>query len=485
MGNGSQDFKKSSGGISGVHPPQEMPPFRVAPSSGDEHNTIKTGIVPFACWKVEDIRFEFDSSIIKPDMADELQDLSDLIEEHTKGNRRPPASIFGHADPVGQDDYNKQLSGRRAKALYALLTRNVDMWEELYKQPFGGDSWRKKKATSMMLSRLGYGDNKPEIKRFQRDQGLQVDGIMGPDTRKALYKAYMDAICPITLDPQTDFLGRGQDPDGKADYQGCGEFNPLMLFSEEEQKEYSKPEKREERNSENAPNRRVMVFLFRPGIHVKPDRWPCPRAKEGGAGCRKRFWSDGERRRTERLPDQRREYKETKDTFACRFYDRMASRSPCENPNQRTTLHIRLLDVDGKPMIEDPAYRSGVPFRVTLVEIREGISKDGWVEVQMPVYFCPAQSLVEWGSKDASGRYPHNLDLVIHCNQGEVDEKLEAVGKLHNLGYPKEMGLDETIRFFQINEDLEERGLDADGNPPPATMKKLRERYDWAVTEDR
>jgi len=28
-----------------------------------------------------------------------------------------PLSVFGHADPVGSDDYNKALSGRRAMAV--------------------------------------------------------------------------------------------------------------------------------------------------------------------------------------------------------------------------------------------------------------------------------------------------------------------------------------------------------------------------------
>jgi hypothetical protein len=94
-------FKDSDGGVSGVHPEQQTLPVRVAPSTDAEHNTIKAGIIPYACWKVEDMRFEFDSSFIKPEIVDELQHLADLIDEHTEDGQRPPASIFGHADPVG------------------------------------------------------------------------------------------------------------------------------------------------------------------------------------------------------------------------------------------------------------------------------------------------------------------------------------------------------------------------------------------------
>ena len=66
----------------------------------------------------------------------------------------PPLSIFGHADPVGNDDYNKQLSGRRATAIYGLLTRDTHLWEELYSHSFGNDKWGVK-AIQIMLAELG------------------------------------------------------------------------------------------------------------------------------------------------------------------------------------------------------------------------------------------------------------------------------------------------------------------------------------------
>src|ERR1035441_9549451 len=55
-------------------------------------------------------------------------DASDLLKAHSNG----PLAIFGHADPVGSDIYNKKLSGRRAMAVYGLLTRDLSIWEELY-----------------------------------------------------------------------------------------------------------------------------------------------------------------------------------------------------------------------------------------------------------------------------------------------------------------------------------------------------------------
>ncbi|HEY3838010.1 MAG TPA: hypothetical protein VGL72_15625, partial [Bryobacteraceae bacterium] len=132
----------------------------------------------------------------------------------------------------------------------------------------------------------------------------------------------------LTLN-QGDFLG-GTDPKGKADYQGCGEFNPMLLFSQEEEQEFQDPANKDQRDEENAPNRRVIGLLFRPGTKVDPSRWPCPRADEGTAGCRKRFWSDGDKRRNTRLSGQERQFDQTHDTFACRFYHRLMTGSPCE-----------------------------------------------------------------------------------------------------------------------------------------------------------
>jgi hypothetical protein len=128
---------------------------------------------------------------------------------------------------------------------------------------------------------------------------------------------------------KTDFLGKGQDLEGKADFQGCSEFNPILLFSKQEKQQLE--QNHVKRNQENAPNRRVVVFLFRPGIELDPQKWPCPRASEGSAGCRKRFFTDGEQKRSN--GDARRTFDEDGDTFACRFYQRLSDRSPCERPS--------------------------------------------------------------------------------------------------------------------------------------------------------
>lgn len=329
----------------------------VGPTTDKETNTIAEPLSPIGCVRLDDLRFAFDSSLVAPKASKELGYL-DRLRKETPGM---PATVFGHADPVGDDDYNKKLSGRRAQAIYGLLTRKVELWQDLYDHPQGGDTWGIRSIQSM-LKELGHysgpsngqldGPTKAAVKQFQQSPegaGLTPDGDPGAQTRPKLFKAYMDIVCvdeqgkPYTLDPKKDFLAQGADPGGKGDFQGCSEFNPIVRFSKDEEAEFQKSADKTERNNQNAPNRRVLIFLFRPGAKVDPAAWPCPKAKDGTADCKKRFHSDGEKRRG--AQDVRRVYGETRDTFACRFYDRMAMDSPCEkrplDPTAPLFLEIR------------------------------------------------------------------------------------------------------------------------------------------------
>ncbi len=347
----------TEGGVAADHPPEETFAAFVDPTTADDFSTIRMPLIPIACWRLEDVRFEFDSSFVLREAKTELTHLAALRTQHP----RSPVSIFGHADPTGTDDYNKVLSGRRSTAVYGLLTRNTDLWEELFSTPFGGDNWGTK-SIQRMLDDLLFSpgpftgamnkETREAVKRFQRANGLSVDGDPGPNTRKKLFAAYMDHICtdingkPFKLE-KTDFLARGADSGGKGDFQGCSEFNPVLMFSKDENDRFEASSDKTERNFENTPNRRVMLLMFREGSSVTPDIWPCPRVKEGIADCKKRFFSDADVRRS--FQATRREFEKTKDTFACRFYQRISERSPCEAPG-RFPNFIQVVDEIGLPV---------------------------------------------------------------------------------------------------------------------------------------
>jgi hypothetical protein len=341
----------------------------VAPTEGSTaFNVIRIPLLPSACWRLADPAFAFDSSFVSPSFNGEIAKLAALVQ----ANAGCPAAIFAHADPVGSDDVNKTIGDRRAIAIYALLTRQPALWEDLYSGPIDGDAWGKRALQTMLQTVVGRatddngnalpagspyyagaidGQDGPAttgaVKQFQTDSGLAVDGDAGPNTRKVLFGAYMDALCtpagagssgdapasspsggaaPFQMKAK-DFLGGEGAAAGdlpKMSLQGCSRFNPIVLLTRDEMASSDTAL----RNAHNAPNRRVVLFLFPAGTKLDPSKWPCPKVKDSPDACKSVFWSDGEQRRQNGT--EARLYRATRNTMACRFYDRFARRSPCE-----------------------------------------------------------------------------------------------------------------------------------------------------------
>lgn len=325
--------KQLEGGKASSHPEPEFFEIFAAPSTGKEKNTIRQELAPVACWRLDDVRFDFDSAFVVPEAKPEFGELAGLHATH-KGS---PYTIFGHADPVGDDTYNKMLSGRRARAIYGILLRDTAIWEKLFTDSNGtADQWGLRQ-TQKMLTAVGFptgtdsgtatAQSTQAIKDFQNSKGLTPDGSAGKNTREKLFEAYFVFLGGPIL-TKADFLARGAHPDGKGDLQGCSEFNPVMMFSASENA--SLQSNKPERNKQNSINRRVLILLFRPGTVVPAAKWPCPTWKEGIAGCQKRFFANAATRR--QFQAKRRTVEEDKDTFACRFYERILNKSPCDGP---------------------------------------------------------------------------------------------------------------------------------------------------------
>lgn len=482
------------GGVAAKHPEKRSLPLFVAPTAEKDWNALRLVLLPVACWRLEDLRFDFDSSFVRPEAQVEFVQLAILRDAHPAA----PASLFGHADPVGDDDYNKTLSGRRALAVYAALVRDTDRWEKLYSNAFGGDAWGPR-SIQLMVRALGFDPgeidgklgpkSKQAIKDFQTSKGLSADGDPGKDTRKALFADYMDFICqdeegePYTLDPKKDFLNKGADPKLKGDVQGCSEFNLVLSFSKDEDKELGKPENKVHRNAENLPNRRVLVFLFPPGSKLDPSLWPCPAAEDGPSDCKAQFWPDGDTRRNPQ--DKRRTYAKERNTMACRFYDRMARRSPCEV--SRGAVRLRLLNSEND-------FIPHAPYRMKLGsgETREGTAtEEGWL-VEQNVE-TPERVQIEWGYPTEfgisdeerakrwafAGPYGYSLDVILYTEDGMSDEE-QAQRHLSNLAYPAERSFEENLLYFQRDYQV----FPADGKLNDETKKALAEVDDKGFSRE-
>src|SRR5262245_36515634 len=69
----------SAGGAVGAHPPVEPLELLVAPSTADQLNTVRLRLIPLACWRVDDLRFRFDSSVVLPSIQQEMERLAELL----------------------------------------------------------------------------------------------------------------------------------------------------------------------------------------------------------------------------------------------------------------------------------------------------------------------------------------------------------------------------------------------------------------------
>jgi outer membrane protein OmpA-like peptidoglycan-associated protein len=339
----------SDGGTVGNYPDPDPSDFLVAPATSSESNALKFNLFLAAFLCISDIRFKFDSSFVLPAVQIEMKAFLDLRNGDPQV-KSSPISIFGHADPSFQgnfdpsdsdtagpgDDYNKTLSGRRAISIYALLIRDSSLWDNLYKNHLGSDVWGEDSIRTMLSS-----TGQPAA-----DDSTVVGIANNSGQRQQLFLKYMNSVCgDLKLDKSADFLARGAGSDLKGDVQGCSRFNPLLVFNSEDEASFKEafanndqPTLRGDRDVRNSVNRRVMILIFKKGTQVLPAKWPCPTYKEGVAGCKKRFFKkdstgpDGDTRRSTHNPDADRKFELTRDTFACRFYQRISGeKSPCNS----------------------------------------------------------------------------------------------------------------------------------------------------------
>jgi hypothetical protein len=491
----------STASVAAVHETLLEGAIHAAPSAGTEFNRVRPLLVPKACYRLEDSHFEFDSSFILPmGMTFDAAPLKNLLDQHPGCK----LAIFGHADPVGDDDYNKILSGRRAQSVYGLLVRDVKLWEELYYRhdTRGKDRWGVR-SVQIMLNRVGPtktgsvdGTLTPGTKQaladFEAKEGLGNKGFdkkeeIAPATFQKLASLYMDAICTdddskdFRLKP-TDFLAKGSGRDGKGDYQGCSEFNPLMLFSKTEKARLDRKENHEARNKENQVNRRIMILLFRAGSRVDPARWPCPSVKEGISGCKKRFFSDGDVRRANRDKRSTQEETEhdpdTKGIFACRFYERITKRSPCNLITK--DFQIRLYDPQGVTI-------AGAPYRATIGTQVSTATADSEGFANLRNLEVPAECVIEWGLPDPQADpqrppvYLFKLEMLLDVEREQelmdTAREQDCKKRLNNLGYVISEDTKKNVAAFQ-NDFQQKYHLRTDGELDDKTMDAIEDVYD-------
>lgn len=241
------------------------------------------------CTCIPGVTFAFDKSFVRPSVVDHLKALEQALAKHPDSR----IMIFGHTDKVGNDQYNKELSERRAKSTFAFIVNDADTWEVLY----NAENWGARVIQEILLD-LGfdpglidgiYGPHtQAAIEEYQQARGLAVDGVAGPQTRKKMFLEYMTSKHDIQV-TSDQFM----DPR----HMGCGEFNPVA-----------------ETAAAHEPNRRVTIFLFH------KDRLPkLPCKFVDLAPCRKQISPPSPR---------------FVDTFQCSFFDSLARDCGCAHGDE-------------------------------------------------------------------------------------------------------------------------------------------------------
>jgi hypothetical protein len=237
------------------------------------------------CACIPGVTFEFDKSFVRPSVVDDLKKLEEALTKHPDGK----LMIFGHTDKVGSEAYNKKLSERRAKSVFAFITNDAAVWEALYNE----ENWGTRVIQEMLVD-FGFdpgpvdGINGPKtqaaVREYQEARGLSVDGVAGPATRNKMFTEYMSSKHDIKVT-----AGQFMDPK----HMGCSEFNPV-----------------EATEAANEPNRRVTIFLFNP---ARLPKLPCKFVDI--APCKKQMTPPSPR---------------FKATFKCSFFDSLARDCKCE-----------------------------------------------------------------------------------------------------------------------------------------------------------
>ncbi|MCA9708585.1 MAG: peptidoglycan-binding protein [Myxococcales bacterium] len=216
--------------------------------------------------------FETDKTFLLPRAMRGIRSLVSLYQAHPG----MALVITGHTDRVGGPSYNLGLSDERARAIAHYLRDEVDDWLAWYSdQPYSAP-WGTREDQAMLSAITddatghvfyagpitGWLDapTRDAVERYQARRGLAVDGVPGPQTRRALVTDYMQ------LDGTTL-------PDGTEVHRlGCGEHHNAVPTADG----VAEPD-----------NRRAEIFLFDPPPVEPPAPASCP-----GAGCPYETWRD-------------------------------------------------------------------------------------------------------------------------------------------------------------------------------------------------
>ena len=192
--------------------------------------------------------FELNKCFLLPTAMEGIRKVRSIYDGHPSGQ----LLVVGHTDSSGPSAYNNELSLERSRAVVAYLSEDVDAWLAYYDDGKPSQKRWGSREDRLMLSALPEGGDAyltedgnlaDAVRSFQADQGLEVDSIAGPITRRALVTAYMQ-LDGTSVPKSTKLVAHG-----------CGESFPDVPTAD---------------GVKEPRNRRVEIFVFDPVITPPP-----------------------------------------------------------------------------------------------------------------------------------------------------------------------------------------------------------------------
>lgn len=201
--------------------------------------------------RIKGMLFDTSKSFLLPNALAHLPRLTSLYAN----NPHSTLLLVGHTDTTGDPEGNDPLSLERAEMVAAFLRDDPDPWLVWYgsSKP-SAKRWGAREDGLMLqavLARTGEAVEGSALVHFQRTRGLTVDGIAGPQTRRALITEYMQAD-GTTLPPSVELV-----------LHGCGESFPLDAAGES-------LEVRAADGESDAVDRRVELLFFERALGILP-----------------------------------------------------------------------------------------------------------------------------------------------------------------------------------------------------------------------
>lgn len=375
--------------------------------------------------RLDCVHFDLDKCFMLPMSLPGIRNIKSYYDQH------PGLTVMvnGHTDLTGDPQANLTLSLERAKSIAAYLTNAVDDWLPWYSAGTYSQRWSTTEDQHMLHTITDAGgapyyagpvDGVPgqgtseATQRFQTDTGLAVDGVCGPDTRRALVTAYME-LDGTTLPADATLLTHG-----------CGEYHPIN-----------------QTEGADEGNRRVEIFLF-DGQVDPPAQDPCP----GPTGCTSyEEWCG-------RALD---------NVDLCQPVTLMAPRWESPDDPEADELVIRLFDTRREPCLDRPA---------TVIAGAEQIfgASDGGGVLRVALPPGTKDVRVRYTPNDTST----TVELTVKLGLGPVSDDGAAKQRLTNLGYTPDVHLQTAVYRFQIDFDVEPASGELDG----ATRDRLAAVHD-------